>query len=90
MHIDFVQYVCWGHMWESQCCFQMQGEGGVGWGANTEFFDRRFKFANGDTIWSIYPPFLKIPHDNEIIWIQRGFHTQPPSGIRHWNNYLFH
>ena len=42
-------------------------------------------FWLGGSIWSIYLTFLKIPHDYEIIWNQRGVRANPlnPLWIRH-------
>ena len=41
-------------------------------GAHLGFSASGFKLAEGDSVCSIFPTFLKIPHENEIIWTERG------------------
>ena len=55
-------------------------------GADPEFFNMGFKFTKGGSVWSIYPTFVKIPNENEIIWTQKGFEQNPanPLWISHW------
>ena len=67
-----------GKIWGDDVFHDLKQDAGQ-WnsGADPEFLDRGIKFAEGGSIWSIYPTFLKILHENEIIWTQ---------DIRRWFN----
>ena len=53
--------------------------------ADPGFLNRGFKFAKGGSNRPFHPHFLRIPHENEIIWTLRGIQLNPrnPLWIRH-------
>ena len=44
-------------------------------GADSRFLKRGFKCRKGGLVCLISHKFLEIPHEHEIIWVQRGFES---------------